>query len=42
VIAPSDPSGVYNAEILLRPDGSSVMNATRFVNDLFLVDPAAH
>jgi Tol biopolymer transport system component len=40
VIAPSDPSGVCNAGILLRPDGSSVMNATRYVNDLFLVEPA--
>jgi len=39
-IAPSDPSGVCNAGILLRPDGSSVMNTTRYVNDLFLVEPA--
>ena len=40
VIAPSDPSGVCNVGILLRPDGSSVMNATRYINDLFLVEPA--
>jgi len=40
VIEPSDPSGVCSASILLRPDGSSVMNAMRWVNDLFLVDPA--
>jgi len=39
-VAPADPAGISNAQILLRPDGSSVMNVVRWNNNLFLVEGA--
>ena len=39
-VAPADPAGISDARILLRPDGSSVMNVVRWNNNLFLAERA--
>ena len=37
-LAPSDPAGICDSEILMLPNGTSVMNVRRWTNDLYLVD----
>jgi Tol biopolymer transport system component len=39
-IAPSSATGVCHAELLMNPDGASVMSVTRWINDLYLVEGA--
>jgi hypothetical protein len=37
-ITPQDPAGIYNADLMLTPDGKSyAYNAKRMLSDLYLV-----
>jgi hypothetical protein len=38
-ITPQDPAGIFNADLMLAPDGKSyAYNAKRSLSDLYLVD----
>jgi hypothetical protein len=38
-IMPQDPAGIYNADLMLTPDGKSyAYNAKRMLSDLYLVE----